>query len=200
MTLQGYVVLLAVAYALLGAVLLFLISYSRLSRISKISVIIIVSGFYFLVFFSLQGVQGWPAPVRVPARFQLLWTRVIEPNAAKGEPGAVYLWLEETDEANLPSGTPRAYALPYSRAFADKAEEAQAEIRQGRPQGGRTATMGSGLGLPPQASAGAAELNVAPGGDPSGGGLLDPEFLGGQSKTVELVPMPAPALPSKDEP
>jgi hypothetical protein len=200
MTLQAHVLLLAVAYALLGALLLLILAASRLARFVKIGAVVVVSGFYFLVFFSMQGLLGWPAPVRVPARFQLLWARVIEPNAVKGEPGAVYLWLVELDETNLPDGTPRAYALPYSRALADRVTEAQSEIRQGRPQGGRTATIGAGLGLPPQAGVGAAELSAAPGGDPSGGGLFDPEFLGGQSKTVDLVPLPAPLLPPKDEP
>ena len=96
MTLQAYVLLLSVAYALLGALFLLALSVSRLARIVKTGAIVAVSGFYILVFFSLQGLLGWPAPVRVPDRFQLLWRRVIEPNPTKGEPGAVYLWLEET--------------------------------------------------------------------------------------------------------
>ena len=45
-----------------------------------------------------------------------------------------------------------------------------------------------------------ARHTAPPGGDPSGGGLLDPAFLGGQSKSVELEPLPPPALPPKDDP
>jgi hypothetical protein len=202
MTLQAYVVLLTVAYALLGAVLLLGLSVSPIARTIKIAAVIVVSGFYFPVFFSMQGALGWPAPIRVPDRFQLLWARVVEPNAVKGEPGTVYLWLEEMDEANLPDGNPRAYALPYSQALADKVMKAQSEIRQGRPQGGgRAAVTGDGLGLEPPPGASAAELSAAPpGGDPSGGGLFDPESLGGQSKMVTLAPLPAPVLPPKGEP
>jgi hypothetical protein len=49
---------------------------------------------------------------------------------------------------------------------------------------------------------GAAPVYAAapPGGDPSGRGILDPSFLGGQSKSVELIPLPKPILPPKDIP
>ena len=40
---------------------------------------------------------------------------------------------------------------------------------------------------------------AAPGGDPSGGGLFDPAALGGQSKSVDLIPLPRPLLPPKDD-
>jgi hypothetical protein len=39
-----------------------------------------------------------------------------------------------------------------------------------------------------------------PGGDPSGGGVFDPAALGGQSKSVDLIPLPKPLLPPKGDP
>jgi hypothetical protein len=42
--------------------------------------------------------------------------------------------------------------------------------------------------------------SATPGGDPSGGGMLDPSVLGGQSKVIDLIPLPKPLLPSKDMP
>jgi hypothetical protein len=39
-----------------------------------------------------------------------------------------------------------------------------------------------------------------PGGDPSGGGLLDPAFLRGESQSVDFAPLPKPSLPPKDAP
>jgi hypothetical protein len=41
---------------------------------------------------------------------------------------------------------------------------------------------------------------ATPGGDPSGGGLFDPAALGGQSKSIDLIPLPKPLLPPKDDP
>ena len=37
-----------------------------------------------------------------------LWTRVVEPNPSQQFAGAIYLWVEELDERNIPSGEPRA--------------------------------------------------------------------------------------------
>jgi hypothetical protein len=39
---------------------------------------------------------------------------------------------------------------------------------------------------------------VEPGGDPSGGGLLDSAFMGGESQSVEFAPLPVARLPPKD--
>jgi hypothetical protein len=43
-----------------------------------------------------------------------------------------------------------------------------------------------------------ARAGVEPGGDLSGGGLLDPACLGGDSQSVEFAPLPVPILPSKE--
>jgi hypothetical protein len=196
--LETSVVFLSLAYVLLSALLLLVVAYLPIPRLAKIAAILAASVFYVVVFFATQGLLGWSAPVAVPARFQVLWTRVIEPNPARQEPGAIHLWLEELDEANLPSGVPRAYLLPYSAALAQRVSAAQEEIEKGHPQGGRAAFFGS----PVEAGTVTGPLNTAapPGGEASGGGLLDPSFLGGQSKSVDLVPLPKPVLPPKDLP
>jgi hypothetical protein len=199
MTVQSYAVLLAGAYALLGALLLLCLLNSRLPWVVRAGAVVTVSGFYCAAFFSLQGLQGWSAPVRVPDRFQVLWGRVVEPNPGRNDPGAVHLWLEALDDANLPSGVPRAFLLPYSQALADKVTRAQTAIREGRPQGGRATGFGDGSGAD-AAQPALPSPGASPGGDASGGGLLDPERLGGQSKMVDLAPLPAPALPPKEEP
>jgi hypothetical protein len=195
---QTSVVFLSLAYVLLSALLLVVLAQLAIPRLAKIAAILAASIFYLVVFFTTQGLLGWSAPVAVPARFQVLWTRVIEPNPARQEPGAIHLWLEELDEANLPSGVPRAYLLPYSAELARRVSAAQEEIEKGHPQGGRAQFFGS----PSHAGTVTGPLNTSapPGGDPSGGGLLDPSFLGGQSKSVDLVLLPKPVLPPKDVP
>ena len=196
--LESGVVGLALAYVLLSALLLVVMIFLPIRRILKIAAILVTSLFYIVVFFATQHLLGWSAPVAMPERFQVLWTRVIEPNPSRGNPGAIHLWVEELDAANLPSGEPRAFRLPYTVELARRVSTAQEEIEQGRPQGGRAQFFGA----PSGERMGAAPVNAAapPGGDPSGGGMFDPAFLGGQSKSVTLAPLPKPKLPPKDLP
>lgn len=202
MALQTNVLLLVLAYVLLSVLLLVVIAQLRLPRLVKIGAIVLASGFYIVVFYANQGLLGWSAPVAVPARFQVLWTRVVEPNPSRQQPGAVHLWLEELDDANLPSGVPRSYVLPYSPRLAGRVSAAQAEIEKGHPQGGRAQFFGSpsDAALPDGLSVDTSMRAAPPGGDAPSGGLLDPAFLGGQSKSVELVPLPRPELPPKNLP
>jgi hypothetical protein len=198
MGLETGVLGLVLAYVLLSTLLLVVLIWLPIPRVAKISAVVAASLFYVAVFFSIQHLLGWSAPVAVPERFQVLWTRVIEPNPSRNNPGAIHLWVEELDDANLPSGEPRAFRLPYSVDLARRVSGAQAEIEAGRPQGGRAQFFGE----PSNQAMGSAPVNAAapPGGDPSGGGLFDPAFLGAQSKSVDLAPLPKPKLPAKDLP
>jgi hypothetical protein len=198
MALETSVLGLSLAYVLLSVLLLVAMLWLPIRRRFKVAAILAASVCYVVVFFATHGLLGWSAPVAVPDRFQVLWTRVIEPNPSRREPGAVHLWLEELDDSNLPSGVPRAYLLPYSTELARRVSAAQAEIEKGHPQGGRAQAFGSPSHQP--IGTGPVDTTAPPGGDPSGGGLLDPAFLGGQSKSVDLVPLPKPLLPSKDIP
>jgi hypothetical protein len=199
MNLRSEIVGLSVGYALLGALLLVLLVRARLPWLVKAAAIAVTSAFYVIAFYRIEGLLGWSAPVALPPRFQLLWSRSVEPNLALQEPGAVHLWLEELDDANLPSGVPRAYQLPYSHALARKADAARTEIMAGRPQGGRAEQFGSGAETVQEGGVRAVP-GVEAGGDPSGGGLLDSAFMGGDSQAVEFAPLPVAKLPAKDAP
>jgi hypothetical protein len=65
-----------------------------------------------------------------------LWTRVVEPDVKAGNRGSIYLWVEEVDGNNVPSGLPRSYRLPYSVKLADRTLKARDEIMAGNPQEG----------------------------------------------------------------
>jgi hypothetical protein len=67
----------------------------------------------------------------LPERFQLVATRVVEPDPFTGNLGAIYLWVEELDENNVPNGRPRSYKLVYTEPLADTADEAQEMINGG---------------------------------------------------------------------
>lgn len=200
MTLEGEVVGLACAYALLGVLLLVAATRAPLPWPVKAAAIAVTSAFYVVAYFRTAGLLGWPTSDPLPRHFQLLWARTVEPDHGAGLPGAINLWLEALDDADLPSGTPRAYRLPYTRALARKVEAARTEIMKGVPQGGRAVDFGAGDGgamVGPQPSA---RAGVEPGGDPPSGGFLDPSLIGGESQSIEFAPLPGPRLPRKDEP
>jgi hypothetical protein len=201
MSLRGEILALCSGYVLLGVLVLLVVARARLSFVVRAGLIVLTSAFYVLVFFRTEGLLGWSAPQPLPPRFQMLWARTIDPIPVLNEPGAIHLWVESLDEDNMPSGVPRAYQLPYSAGLARKVEAARSEIMNGRPQGGRAEQFGFAGGVP-EAEAGpiAMRPGAEPGGDPSGGGLLDPAFLRGESQSVDFAPLPKPTLPPKDAP
>jgi hypothetical protein len=203
MEMQKEILGLAIAYALLGALLLVIALRARLPWQLKLGAVLVTSAFYGVAFFRIEGLTGWSAPAPLPSQFQLLWARVVEPNPLDRDPGAVHIWVEELDAANLPSGRPRAHRLPYSAALAGKVTAARDEIMKGHPQGGRAADYGSGNGqAAPEGPSDVSTLRptTAPGGDPMSGGPLDLSFLTGEAGNIEFAPLPVPILPPKDAP
>jgi hypothetical protein len=202
MSQQAYVLCLVLSYVALGTLYLMLLSRLRLARPIKAAAIVAMTVLYVASFYWAEGLLGWSAAIAVPERFKVLSTRVIEPNLARNRPGAVHLWVEELDERNIPSGEPRAFRLPYSVELASKVATVQDEINKGRPQGGtrHAFNRGVGGGAPQGTNVRTVTQGAAFGGDPSGGGVLDPSALGGQSRSVNLIPLPPPLLPPKDNP
>jgi hypothetical protein len=204
MSMQMHVVYLTIAYAALGSVLLIILARLPISRTAKVGTIAIMGAFNIAVFFWSQSLLGWSAASAVPENFQVLWMRVVEPNPSRQFAGAIHLWVEELDERNIPSGEPRAFVVPYSAELAAKAAVAQTEIKKGNAQGGTrhafAPTFGTGGGAPQGVNVRNVGQGAQAGGDPSGGGIFDPAALGGQSKSVDLIPLPKPLLPPKDDP
>jgi len=200
-------VAISLGYAALGVLLLGLSLEARLAWWIKAAAIVVTSGFFVVVFFATNGLLGWPARGPLPARFQLLWSRVVEPDVRTGDAGAVFLWVEETDENNVPSGVPKSYRLPYSRALADRSLAARDEIIAGHPQQGlagdlegeddargeRTdnASDSRAEAHPPQAPT-AADTRAEP-----GVARIDMNALLAEAQPVRFRPMPPPALPPK---
>lgn len=196
---QNEVTGLVAAYVLLGVLLLLGVTRARLPWPVKAAAIVVTSAFYVVAFQRTQGLLGWSATDALPARFQLLWARTVDPDPVGGEPGAVHLWLVALDDGNRPSGEPRAYRLPYSSRLAAKADAARDEIQKGRPQGGRAVDFGvQGDSAPPPDGQAASGRGAEPGADPADGGALDPAFLGGDSRSVEFAPLEQPSMPPKD--
>jgi hypothetical protein len=197
--LQSVILLLSVAYALIGALLLVVLVYGRLPWPFKAAAVVVTSAFYVASFLGMRGLLGWASVDRLPASFKLLQARIVEPHSLEGDLGAIYLWVEELDDGNRPSGVPRAYRIPYSGSLADKTDRAQSEISAGRPQGGRAADYGSGEG----GLLDSVRAYITPntiietsGGDPSSGGGLTAVPQAGDE--VSFTPLLPPRMPPKD--
>jgi hypothetical protein len=124
------------AYVVMGVLLLSVGLTSPIRWWVKAAAITVTSLFFVEAFFATKGLLGWPGSGRLPARFQLLWTRVVEPDPKLHDTGSIFLWVEEVDDNNVPTGTPRSYRLPYSKPLADKSLKARDEIMSGNPQEG----------------------------------------------------------------
>src|SRR5882757_9462572 len=130
------VLAISAAYVVIGVLLLTAALGSRLAWWVKAAAIVVTSLFFIEAFFATKSLLGWPRTGQLPGRFQLLWVRVVEPDRLSSNPGAIYLWIEEVDENNVPDGVPRSYRLPYSRPLADRSAKARDEIMSGKPQQG----------------------------------------------------------------
>src|ERR1700675_3948683 len=92
------------AYVVLGVLLLSVGLTSPFRWWVKAAAIVVTSVFFIEAFFATKGLLGWPGSGRLPARFQLLWTRVVEPDPKSHDTGSIFLWVEQGDENNVPPG------------------------------------------------------------------------------------------------
>ncbi len=184
------------AYVVLAVVVLSMGLSSRFAWWIKASAIVVSSAFFIEVFFASKSLLGWPAAGGgLPPRFQLLWTRVVEPDPKLGSRGAIFLWVEEMDANNVPSGLPRSFRLPYSVKLADRTLKARDEIMSGVPQEGQAEDLIEDDVI---GSAAKREQQQQPdGGTSSTGGRIDLDAVLDQIPRVEFRPMPNPTLPAK---
>jgi hypothetical protein len=189
------VLAISAAYVVIGVLLLTVALASSFAWWVKAAAIVVTSIFFVEAFFATKDLLGWPRSGQLPPRFQLLWVRVVEPDVKSGNPGAIYLWIEEVDENNVPDGVPRSYRLPYSRPLADRSAKARDEIMSGKPQQGLAEDL---AGSENQKEAKSDEQRS---GARTETGLLtiDPDQfqLLQQAQRVEFAPMPVPSLPPK---
>jgi hypothetical protein len=184
------------AYVVMSVLLLWVGLTSPLRWWVKAAAITVSSVFFVEVFFATQSLRGWPGTGRLPARFQLLWTRVVEPDPKIRDAGSIFLWVEQVDENNVPTGTPRSYRLPYTKPLADKALKAKDEIMSGNPQEGTAEDLaenetptGNMPNLPEN-------VNATQPGSASNIDLSQLQLLQ-QAQVVEFKAMPVPLLPPK---
>ena len=189
------VLAISVAYVLMAVLLLCMGLTSRFAWWLKGVVIVVTSIFFIESFFATKSLLGWPGTGQLPHRFQLLWTRVVEPDPKISDPGAIYLWVEELDENNVPSGTPRSFRLRYTPPLAERSLKARDEIMAGNPQEG-TANDMEGDEAKTNIQEHAEELN-GPNRNELGSANIDLDMLIKQAQQVEFRPLSGPVLPAK---
>jgi hypothetical protein len=119
------VVSLVVAYAAVAMLLVSLNLTSLWRWWIKAAAIITTTIFFGVSYYAINGLMGWPTTQHPPGRFNLIASRITEPDRLHRTPGHIYLWAAELDANNVPSVTPRSYQLPYSDKLARKVSDAQ---------------------------------------------------------------------------
>jgi hypothetical protein len=125
------VVSLVAAYAAVTVLLLSLNLTSLWRWWVKAAAIVVSTAFFGVTYAAMNGLMGWPTTQKTPGRFNLISSRIAEPDRHNHTPGHIYLWADELDANNVPSGTPRSYQLPYSDKLARKVSDAQEKRNQG---------------------------------------------------------------------
>jgi hypothetical protein len=160
---------LTAAYALVAALLAYVLLLSRLHWVFKALATVATVVLIPLTFNGVGELRGLPSDGPIPFSFRMLWAQVIEPAPLQGEKGHVFLWLQTLNSDNFPVGQPRAYQLPYSDDLKIKVGEAMGKIAQGEQIQG---TIDSKKALPEEtAEALAQEIQASSAnGNPAGTG------------------------------
>jgi hypothetical protein len=142
------VVGLVASYAVLATLLLSLNLRSAWPWPVKAAAITVTTGFFAVVFLTLQAMLGWPTEAQPPAQFQLYAALIDEPDRKGQDPGAIYLWLAPRNAEGMVTEPPRAYALPYSRSLHEATAAAQADLQAGKRIDGARPADANGLAMP----------------------------------------------------
>ena len=130
--------LLALSYAFATFLLLLIVTRARLSIKTRAITVISGAAFYIAHFLSLDGLGGWPAALTLPQEFELHAFTIVEPNSIQNEAGHIYVWIQETGDAE-----PRAYSLPYSSSVHDQLTASEKRRQEGFQQKGQADGSGT---------------------------------------------------------
>jgi hypothetical protein len=179
--------LLAIAYAIIGALLLYLLVATRRTVSFKIFMVVLLSGLYVSTYLSLKELQGWPVTEDLPKRFRLHWAIITEPDKAQKAVGRIYLWIQPTAPSGKLVDKPRAYYLPYDAAMAEKVQNALRQIDEGQAVEGQL----SRAQLASDTQANGTEIKLEPDLDPFNSAFQPPEA------GLQFRALPRTSLPPK---
>ena len=188
----GTIAGLIAAYIVIAVLLLSLNLTSRWRWGIKAVAIVVTAVFFIEAYVFTHRLLGWPTNTELPGHFQVLWGKVEEPDKFTGADGAIYLWLDELDEYNIPLGVPRAHELPYSDRLAEAVLEVTEKIQEGLEVSGTAEILDN------QKSPSKEELEEITQRDDQDGSRYDVDVFPDDHQVIEFDDMPAPVLPDKD--
>ena len=192
------IVSLTAAYALVAALLGYLLLLSRLHWVFKALATVATVALIPLTFNGVGELRGLPSDGPIPLSFRMLWAQVIEPNPLQSEKGHVFLWLQTMDADNFPLGQPRAYQLPYSDDLKIKVNEAMGKIAQGEEIQGK---IDAKKALP-DATAEALAQEIQTGkvtGNPGGSATVGERIFQFEAGMLTFTQEAAPVTPAKPQ-
>jgi len=89
-----YIILsLTVSYALIAAMLTFLLLHTRIhwvfKALSTMATVLAIP----VTFWGVGELRGLPSDGQIPSNFRMFWAEVVEPNRVRGKKAHIYLWL-----------------------------------------------------------------------------------------------------------
>ena len=187
------VLLLAAAYTTVLAFLAVILLSSSIALPARAVATILSVALMYTTYLGIGELRGWPSPSILPRTFHLLSARIVEPNPIIEEAGRIYLWVEELDENNYPSGRPRAYQLPYTPNLAETVGQAMGQISDGEEIFG---TVQEQPPVPDTAERLAEEIEGADQSTDELGTLGQP-YVPLNPGDLSFGPLPAPTTPEK---
>jgi hypothetical protein len=192
---------LTAAYALVAALLAYVLLLARLHWFFKALATVATVVLIPLTFNGIGELRGLPSDGPVPVSFRMLWAQVTEPNPLQKEKGNVFLWLQTLDAGNFPTGQPRAYQLPYSDDLKVKVSEAMGKIAQGEQVQGtidakKALPKATAEDLAQDIKAGKINANGKPG---AGGAAVGERILQFEPGMLTFTEEAAPVTPNKPQ-
>ena len=180
------------AYVVVALLLLSLNLTSRWKWWVKAAAIVVTGIFFIQAYIQTYALLGWPTDTDLPRHFQVLWAKVEDPNKFTGAEGAIFLWVDELDEFNLPIGVPRSHKLPFTPGLADAVVKITGRIRAGMDVAGIAELADD------EESTSSRMMKDVTAPEDLTGGQFQVDVFPDQIQTLQFEDMPPPILPDKD--
>jgi hypothetical protein len=180
------------AYVVVAVLLLSLNLTSRWKWWVKAAAIVVTGIFFIQAYIQTYALLGWPTDTDLPRHFQVLWAKVEDPNKFTGAEGAIFLWVDELDEFNLPIGVPRSHKLPFTPGLADAVVKITGRIRAGMDVAGIAELADD------EESTSSRMMKDVTAPEDLTGGQFQVDVFPDQIQTLQFEDMPPPILPDKD--